>query len=136
MNKSELSKRKYIYKVYQSCGDNSFHIERYPIIYTNSAYVYFKVANKQELGRVDFRRIKDRISDLKLTVDSTLYSGEYIWYDPNITDSEFNRITKEFRRKQYEGLIEDKKNEIKRLEFRLGYAVGELHKLESEKDNV
>ena len=62
MDKSELSKHKYIYKIYQSCSDNSFHIERYPIVYANSSYVYFKVANKQELGCVDFRRIKDRIS--------------------------------------------------------------------------
>lgn len=136
MDKSGLSKRKYIYKIYRSYRDHTFHIERYPIIYANSSYVYFKVANKQELQYVEFRYIKNDISDLDLTKEYQLEQGLYTWYDPKITDSEFNQIAKEFKRKQYESLIKDKKSEIKRLEFRLGYALGELHKLESEKENV
>ena len=52
INKKELSKKKYIYRLYEA-KDGVPHVEKYPVIYINERYVYFKVATKSELGRVD-----------------------------------------------------------------------------------
>lgn len=51
-NKKGLSKKKYIYRLYEA-KDGVPHVEKYPVIYINERYVYFKVASKSELGRVD-----------------------------------------------------------------------------------
>lgn len=50
MDKENLCKRKHIYYVHTDSNGNN-HIEKYPVIYINSEYVYFKKARKNELGR-------------------------------------------------------------------------------------
>ena len=52
IDKKELSKKKYIYRLYKA-RDGVPHVEKYPVIYINEKYVYFKVASKSELGRID-----------------------------------------------------------------------------------
>ena len=52
IDKKELSKKKYIYRLYED-KDGVPHVEKYPVIYINEKYVYFKVASKSELMRVD-----------------------------------------------------------------------------------
>ena len=48
MDKENLCKQKHIYYVHtDSNWDN--HIEKYPVVYINSEYVYFKKARKNEL---------------------------------------------------------------------------------------
>lgn len=50
MDKENLCKHKWIYYVYtDSKGDN--HIEKYPVVYINSKYVYFKHSRKDELSK-------------------------------------------------------------------------------------
>jgi len=50
MNKEDLCKHKHIYYVHTDSNGNN-HIEKYPVIYINSEYVYFKKARKNELGK-------------------------------------------------------------------------------------
>lgn len=52
IDKSTLSKKKYIYRLYED-RDGVPHVEKYPVIYINEKYVYFKVASKSELGRIN-----------------------------------------------------------------------------------
>ena len=40
-----LSKQKFIYYVYEA--DKTLHIEKFPIIYINSEFVYFKTGRKK-----------------------------------------------------------------------------------------
>lgn len=135
MTLSELSKHKHIYKIYEAT-DGMFHIEKFPIIYANSAYVYFKVANKQELQHVGLQYIKDDITDLSFLNNCCNRNGLYVWNDPRVSESELDQKAKEFKRKQLERLITSKKLDIRSLKFRLEYALHELDKLESEKENV
>jgi hydroxymethylpyrimidine pyrophosphatase-like HAD family hydrolase len=58
INKQELSKFKYLYRIYSS-GDKVMHCEKYPIIYSNGEIVYFKTGRKRELSYIYFKNIKD-----------------------------------------------------------------------------
>lgn len=51
----DLSKRKYIYRIYSS-EDRVIHCEKHPVIYINSFVVYYKDHRKQEY--LDYRLIK------------------------------------------------------------------------------
>lgn len=61
MDVKELSKCKHIYKLYVA-KDNSVHMEKYPIIYANKSYVYFK-AGGEKLGSVAFKDVLDSFDD-------------------------------------------------------------------------
>lgn len=69
ISKETLSKRKFIYRLYDDRVGLP-HIEKYPVIYINEEYVYFKVAGKQELA---WRRLRDTRKGL----------SDYINYDEN-----------------------------------------------------
>ena len=50
LDNKTLSKQKFIYYVYES--DKTIHIEKFPIVYINSKYVYYKHSRKHELEKV------------------------------------------------------------------------------------
>lgn len=62
-NFENLSKYKYIYRVYES-DDKNIHCEKYTVIYANSKVVYFKDGRKQEyLNHIDIVKIKTNFED-------------------------------------------------------------------------
>lgn len=64
LDKQNLSKIKYIYKIYSA--DDMLHLERYPIVYINSKVVYFKENRKNDfLGRLEYDYISDTYVTLK-----------------------------------------------------------------------
>jgi hypothetical protein len=77
INKEELSKYKSIYRVYTT-DDKIVHCEKYPVIYANSEWLYYKVARKQELNR---RELKSIISEYTGISNSDVnYWGHYDKY--------------------------------------------------------
>lgn len=78
MNKENLGKLKYIYKMYTS-DDKVVHCERYPVIYINQNVVYYKDARKSPvLITTDTRYVVDKytgIKDVKLN-----YWGQFSTY--------------------------------------------------------
>ena len=72
MNRENLCKHKWIYYVHtDSNGDN--HIEKYPVVYINSEYVYFKRSRKNELGHTFTNFVK---RDLKSVFEKDY---RFIW---------------------------------------------------------
>lgn len=53
--KKNLSKCKYIYRIYKE--NDSFHIEKYPIVYINSEVVYFKTGRKNYIESMSFSNL-------------------------------------------------------------------------------
>ena len=71
MDLKNLSKYKYIYRIYES-SDEVLHCEKYPVIYINNKVVYFKDARKQErLNYKDVNKILDNFTKF--------YQGENAW---------------------------------------------------------
>lgn len=82
-DKKNLSKIKYIYRIYES-SDRVLHCEQYPVIYINSKVVYFKDARKKEyLNYTCVDNVWDNFANL-LTEDRShlrnpLYIDRYFW---------------------------------------------------------
>ena len=79
MNKENLCQHKWIYFVYTNAnGDN--HIEKYPVIYINSKYVYFKRARQDQLGYINTSLVnKDLASVFKKDYKFLWDRDKYFW---------------------------------------------------------
>lgn len=80
--KKNLSKCKYIYRIYRE--HENFHIEKYPIVYINSKVVYFKTGRKNDIERMNFNSLWKNINE---SFDAAI---EYI---NNLTDSQYRYTT-------------------------------------------
>lgn len=58
MELKDLSKIKYIYRIYES-KDYVLHLEKYPVIYINSEILYFKVHGNKMLNSIYINNILD-----------------------------------------------------------------------------
>lgn len=64
IDKEQISKKKYVYHVYLShtSGDThveTLHIEKHPLIYANSSYLYYKDARYSRLSCIEMYRVYD-----------------------------------------------------------------------------
>lgn len=73
MDYKNLYANKYIYNVYES-SDRKIHVEKHPIIYMNSEYVYYKQSRKNTLSM-------ELICNLKTYKDLEKYSDYIRWYN-------------------------------------------------------
>lgn len=87
MNKENLCKHKWIYYVYtNSNGDN--HIEKYPIIYINKKYVYFKRSREDKLGMTYTNNVKTDLAAVFQRGYKYLYEHDrYYWIHEENSDS-------------------------------------------------
>lgn len=60
LDKKNLSKLKFIYRLFYDSTDKKLHCEKYPVIYINSKVVYYKNVRKGEtLGVIDLTMLQD-----------------------------------------------------------------------------
>ena len=73
----DLSKVKYIYRIYES-SDYKIHIEKYPVIYINSKTVYFKIGKKQQyLHQCDLSYVYKDFTSLGRDINSNICCYNY-----------------------------------------------------------
>lgn len=83
MEAKDLSKVKYIYRIYES-SDEVLHCEKYPVIYINSKVVYFKTARKQDLLQYQYvKNVLDNFINFDLN-ESNWYRTYFYGYFWNI----------------------------------------------------
>lgn len=111
LNKETLSKQKYIYTVYIS-KDGVIHSEKFPVIYINKTYVYYKTPEKENLT---YRYIAEVYDSLEKFPEEKIYSlydnycpRTFFW---NIKDAP--KTLKEFREKYNKAKYEKTKEEEK-----------------------
>lgn len=102
MELKDLSKVKYIYRIYES--DNEvLHLERYPVIYINSKVVYFKTARQQEyLGCKQLKNVSDNFMQFyqKMTRYSTQSRASFDEYFWNV-ETDVNKIYQDLIRQRF-----------------------------------
>lgn len=140
--KKNLSKCKYVYRIYKE--NNSFHIEKYPIVYINSEVVYFKNGRKKN---IDFQSFNDRWKNVKESFEQAIkeinsifdsYSSNYsisVYFIETDKLKEFDLSLIKQRLKEENG--NSRKNQIKKQELEVEkykkYYELELRKLEKMK---
>ncbi len=105
LDKETLSKQKYIYYVYES--DKTIHIEKFPIIYMNSHYVYFKHSRKHELEKVYVNNVKDTLADIFKKDYRFIYSSDRYFWNPAENPEE---VVTMLKKKADEKRIEENKS--------------------------
>lgn len=107
METATLSKRKHIHYLHED-SDGVFHIEKYPVVYSNSEYTYFKSGRKQMLGMIHTSKILDSTKNVDLS-NSFTYYGAYAWEAEENSLEIINQKKAEARRRYREKLLNEKK---------------------------
>lgn len=98
IDKTTLSKHKYIYRVYEDSA-GKVHCAKYPIIYLNSKVVYFKDARKQEcLANILVSKISDNFAGYAQDVLDKYYKtiDDYFWD----VEGNLQELFQEFKQKR------------------------------------
>lgn len=134
MEPKNLSKQKYIYKVYRA-KDNRYHIEKFPIIYANKSIVYFK-ENGPYLSSERFDTVFDYYDSTNMDrVNRKLTYGHYVcfWNEPVDIEQYFKEIMKHKLKERFERceeMICEYRDAIKRYEQEMVDIALELEALE------
>lgn len=102
LDKETLSKQKYIYCVYAGRDDN-LNVERFPVIYINNHYVYFKKPGNEQLNSLTLPAISDSLDSLDLhDINSLRFCHKYFWnIDKDIPET-FNKLREKYKRANFE----------------------------------
>ena len=105
MELKDLSKIKYIYRIYES-KDYVLHLEKYPVIYINSEMLYFKVHGNKTLNSIYINNILDchvKYEDLK-------FCAKYFWG----ISTDINDVFEDLKMQQSKYIPEQTKKEYQK----------------------
>lgn len=101
IDKENLSKIKYIYYIHVD-NIGSHHVEKYPVVYINSTYVYFRVNGTPKLKCINLSSVWARYSDFiesyekrdifRLLCDTSIVYCFYISDDEIVSITNANKI--------------------------------------------
>ena len=136
--KKNLSKCKYVYKIYRE--HENFHIEKYPIVYINSNIVYFKTGRKNVIKMISFsdrwNNVKESFEEAIKYINSIFSSYSYYPISVYFVESDklknfdLSLIKQRLKEESKESKI--KKQELEVEKYKKSYEL-ELRKLEEMK---
>ena len=131
--KENLSKYKYIYKIYRV--DNDFHIEHYPIVYMNDTYVYVKENSKKLKEIVVNYRYNKIFTDIEEAIKQVQkYNNcENIYYiDKYEVDINIEELKLQWSKEKKQKDIKDKENNLARAKREYERALKELEDIKNK----
>lgn len=145
MNAKDLSKCKYIYRVYVN-RDKVTHVEKHPIIYANKMYIYFKDGKGCDLKRISTKDVLTRdpaSSNIKINsaLSNYRFYGRpwnsvpvelYIWDENGIDMDDVNDVYERLDAAFKKQRIDQKIAEVNRLKARHEAELKELERLTKE----
>ena len=140
--KKYLSKCKYVYRIYKK--DNTFHIEKYPIVYINSEVVYYKIYYKN--GRKEslcscyfndqYRNVKESfdkaIEYLNSLPDSYYATSVYFVETNKLKEFDLSLIKKQLRENNVKSKIKTQEETVERAKNQYEAAVKNLEKMKKK----
>ena len=136
--KKNISKCKYVYKIYRE--HENFYIEKYPIVYINSNIVYFKTGRKNVIKMISF---SDRRNNVKESFEEAIkyinnIFSSYSYYpisvyfveSDKLKNFDLSLIKQRLKEESKESKI--KKQELEVEKYKKSYEL-ELRKLEEMK---
>ena len=125
VKKENLSKYKYVYTIYKD--NDTINVEKFPIVYSNSEYVYYKFASKNELSKINIREVDEKYNGITTAIlDKLKYSRIYL-LDINGFDIEEAKL--HFYKKSKEKILEDAKLRLDRITREYNIAKREYEEL-------
>ena len=93
-----INKIKYIYRIYES-SNGILHLERHPVVYANSTYVYIKVFGQNDLKRLNYDSISDTYVQYKSGDVRYYYCRGFDRYFWNV-DTDVNLIFEDLKKQK------------------------------------
>lgn len=101
--KATLSKHKYIYCINGANG--TLMAQKFPVVFINKSYTYFRVNGSDELARIETRHVGNDLFDERvLFALLNQYSWHHTWKLPedfSERNQEYVKMVQEARTKQY-----------------------------------
>lgn len=107
MDKEFLSKQKYIYVIYAS-SDKVIHCQRFPIVYLNSEFLYFKTNQSKRLECIKTERVQDEFI-------SPSSHGHYTQYFFKVENFNSKEVTEYVYKGERELKLKKEKDTLQRL---------------------
>lgn len=136
--KKNLSKCKYVYRIYKE--NNRYNIEKYPIVYINSEFVYFKTGRKNSLDFMSFYGLWNNVKESfdkaidyinkKVTLYDYSPTSVYFIETNKLKEFDLSLIKQRLKEESKESKI--KKQELEVEKYKKYYEL-ELRKLEDMK---
>lgn len=141
MKPEDLSKVKYIYRIYESYPDGKLHCEKYPVIYINKEVTYFKTGKTQFLKHISTNLVLDNFTSFSHMVfkqnwQYRTYFDRYFWnVETDVGDilEDLKKQLYSLKNTQREAYLRHEVN-IKRNAY--DSAMRELSKYLKEKENA
>lgn len=134
LDKKNLSKIKYIYRIYES-SDRILHCEKHPVIYINSKVVYFKDVRKQEyLNYVRVDKVLDNfVSACTLNRFGcyNAYIDKYFWNIETNVQEIYEDLKKQRAELKSKNEEQNKRNRLERAKREYEEALAEVKLLEN-----
>ena len=127
-DKEFLSKYKYIYVI--TCDGDRLHCEKFPVIYLNLQYVYYRQNGCDELKKICFGSVRDTIDDADL-VYLDRYGKRYVWNVPKDFNEKNAEYMNDVKKKKLKITYERLKKDCEYAKRRFKEAEEKLYKLES-----
>lgn len=112
----QLSKKKYIHHLYIS-NDLILHHEKYPIVYSNSEYIYYKKPGNPELERACTRDVSNRTFDDCMknlrVIGHRLWFNAYLW---EVSGEDLQRLKDTLKNSCHAEKVALKLIDLKRME--------------------
>ena len=98
IDKEKLSKHKHIYVL--TCDDERANAQKFPIIYINQEYVYYRVNGAPELERTRTSAVKENVEGIDFTNLSRCRLRVYLWDLPEDFVSKNKEYMKQARKER------------------------------------
>lgn len=125
---------KHIYKLYKA-SDKKFHVEKYPVIYENSEYIYFKPHdNTHLLKHIKVDYLIDSIED----VDCNFFEENIWWTDSEKYLKHYDKTKDKdiLDKRSSHKYIKDIEKSINELNREIEYKSSEMDKLIKRKNEL
>ena len=127
-DKEFLSKQKHIYVI--TYDGERLHCEKFPVIYLNLQYVYYRQNGCDELKKICFGSVRDTIDDADL-VYLDRYGKRYVWNVPKDFNEKNAEYMKDVKKKKLKITYERLKKDCEYAKRCFEDAEEKLRKLES-----
>lgn len=135
IDKSNLSKLKYIYRIYSTDDKSKVHCEKYPIAYINERYVYFIVGDKTTLHSKMMGQVKEVYNSVK-DIDIPYYGRDFDNYFFFVNDFDRDTLLQGFSEEYLTRKLEEVRSTVAYKRERFIEAVAELDDIEAQLNKV
>lgn len=131
---NKILKAKHIYKIYES--NNTFNIEKYPVIYANKEFVYFKVPGSNHLNHINTKYIIADFEKFYFDCNYSIYNGCHNFFARFFLDVDEEKIRSMYPELKQKRNALAKEKELNKIKSQIDDLQNKLNDLQNKYDKL